>query len=164
MDADEGEELNSLSGLYPLGCILSHDCLANTVHTFESVEVSINSFNRIYLILMSISLTFNLTKLWPLFFIASLWTMNIRKGSLWQCGPGEQLKRGTRSPTAMSTLRWLCYFTYTCNDDFDFSGSVSGKTRIVENGQILPLHLLKVYSYKADFSPDENSPKYYDIK
>ena len=31
---------NSVSGLFPLGCILSHDCRANTVHTFESFEVS----------------------------------------------------------------------------------------------------------------------------
>ena len=40
---EEDEELgqNSLSGLYPLGCILSHHCLANTVHTFESAEVPI---------------------------------------------------------------------------------------------------------------------------
>ena len=32
-------EEHSVSGLYPLGCILSHHCLANTVHTFESIEV-----------------------------------------------------------------------------------------------------------------------------
>ena len=41
VDEEEEEELrqNSLSGLYPLGCILSHHCLANTVHTFENIEV-----------------------------------------------------------------------------------------------------------------------------
>ena len=47
---EEEEELrqNSLSGLYPLGCILSHHCLANTVHTFESIEVP--SFESLYLV------------------------------------------------------------------------------------------------------------------
>ena len=35
---------NSVSGLFPLGCILSHDCRANTVHTFESFEVSQSTF------------------------------------------------------------------------------------------------------------------------
>ena len=49
-DEEEEEELrqNSLSGLYPLGCILSHHCLANTVHTFESIEVP--SFESLYLV------------------------------------------------------------------------------------------------------------------
>ena len=59
---EEDEKLiqNSLSGLYPLGCILSHDCLANTVHTFESAEVPIIS---IKITLRSIFIIFNLTKI-----------------------------------------------------------------------------------------------------
>ena len=40
VDEDVDMRPNSVSGLFPLGCILSHDCRANTVHTFESFEVS----------------------------------------------------------------------------------------------------------------------------
>ena len=72
-------EEHSVSGLYPLGCILSHHCLANTVHTFESIEVV-----KLAMIMMVIT----------------------RKGSVWQCGRGGRSRKELRSRTAMSTPRW----------------------------------------------------------
>ena len=75
---------NSVSGLFPLGCILSHDCRANTVHTFESFEVSQSTCIDNELISMTV---FN------------------RKVSEWPCERKDLSRKGQRSRTTIRTLR-----------------------------------------------------------